>query len=59
MSKNKYSCQVGNFYECKIFEAVNLALYGQCIHVCTVSKVTGINTENNICLPSKKYISGH
>ena len=44
-------------FKCKIFEAVNLALHGHDIHVCTVSKVIGINTENKICLPNKEYLS--
>ena len=46
-------------YKCKIFEAVKLILPEHYTHVCTVSKVIGINTENEICLPNKQYISVH
>ena len=40
-------------YKCKIFDAVNLSLYGYyCfvyIHMCTVSKDSSINKEKEIC----------
>ena len=35
-------------YKYKTFEAVNLAFHGHYTHVCTVSKVVGINTENKM-----------
>ena len=44
-------------YKCKIFEVVNLTLHGN--YTCVYTQVIGINTENNICFPSKKYITGH
>ena len=28
-------------------------------HVCTISKVIGINEEKEISLPNREYISGH
>ena len=46
-------------YKCKI---VRLSMYhfnGHYTHVCTVSKVLDMNTENKICLANKKYISVH
>ena len=43
----------------KIFEVVDLPLHGNYTHVCTVSHVIGINTENTTCLPNKKYMSVH
>ena len=46
-------------YKCKQFKTVNLTCYGHYTHVCRVSRVIGINTENKICLPNKEYISGH
>ena len=33
--------------------------HGHYTYVCTVSQINGMNTENNICLPNKEYISGH
>ena len=45
--------------KCKLFEAVNLTLHGHYTHVCTVSKVVVINTENKICLPNKEYKNVH
>ena len=41
-------------YKCEIFDAVNLTFHGHYMHVCTVSKVIGIDTENKICLPSRE-----
>ena len=35
-------------YKCKIFDGVNLTLAGHYTHMCTVSKIIGINTENNM-----------
>ena len=46
-------------YKCKIFEAVNLTLHGYYTYMCTISKIIGINTENQICLPNKEYLTGH
>ena len=43
-------------YKYEIFEAVNLTLHGHYTHLCTVSKVTGINTENKMCLANNKTI---
>ena len=28
-------------------------------HVCTISKVIGINEEEEICLPNRETLSGH
>ena len=28
-------------------------------HVCTISKVAGINKEKEICVPNKELINGH
>ena len=63
-AKQKYlrdhQCQRTDMaYKSKLFEAVKLTLHGHYTHVCTVSKVIGINTENKICLPNKEYIHGH
>ena len=39
-------------YKCKIFETVNIRL-GGILDMSIVSKVIGVNTENEICLPNK------
>ena len=71
LEKNKYDCQTRNTkgiidvkktnmaLKCKIFDTVNLTLYGHYTHVFTLSKFLGINTENKICQLNKEYISGH
>ena len=28
-------------------------------HMCTISKVIGINEKKEICLPNKKHMNGH
>ena len=35
-------------YKLQIFKAVNITLHGHYTHVCTVSKVTGMNTEKDM-----------
>ena len=49
--------------KCKIFEAVIEHFMGINISidtpVCTISKVTSLNEEKEICLPNRGYISGH
>ena len=50
-------------YKCKIFEAVNISLhfhkYCIFIHMCAISKDTGINKKIEIYPPSRESISGH
>ena len=46
-------------YKGKIFEAVILTPCWHYTQVFAVSKVTGMNTENKICLPNKEYTSVH
>ena len=51
-------------YTCKIFLAVmEHTSWGLvfCViaHVCKISKVIGINTEEEICLSNRESISGH
>ena len=36
------------FNKCRIFKAIKLTLPGHYTHVCTVSKVIGINTEGKM-----------
>ena len=56
-------CEGKMAYKCKIFVAVTYTSWALffCIgrHVCTLSKVIFINKEREICLPNKKYLSGH
>ena len=52
MTSNKqylrnHRCERTNMaYRCKMYEAVNIPLHRHYTYVCTVFKVTGINTEN-------------
>ena len=41
----------------KYLKAVNLTLHHHYTHMCTVSKVIGINTGNQMFLSTKEYIN--